>query len=229
MLQPTQAKCCHCRNGYVPGRGNRGFCSLKCASAFKVQANRGDRTACVDCGGPMGEYGAMYCSNRCKSRAHMRRNGWSPAAPKPKKLPPPPASSIYPMACTVCSRAFIARSGRAKYCSDRCRLDNISCRVMGLYREAIKVRNFGAAHKWHRDLCEYLVLRDGPDCGICGGSVDLTLRSGVKGDDAGPSVDHVVPRSKGGSDDLSNLRLAHWGCNRKRGNRGEVEQLCLVG
>lgn len=33
------------------------------------------------------------------------------------------------------------------------------------------------------------------------------------------SLDHVTPVSKGGSDALSNLRLAHTWCNRKRGNR----------
>lgn len=35
-----------------------------------------------------------------------------------------------------------------------------------------------------------------------------------------PSVDHVVPRSRGGDPfDLANCRLAHYGCNAARGNR----------
>jgi 5-methylcytosine-specific restriction endonuclease McrA len=35
-----------------------------------------------------------------------------------------------------------------------------------------------------------------------------------------PSVDHVVPRSRGGDPfDLDNCRLAHLGCNARRGNR----------
>lgn len=32
------------------------------------------------------------------------------------------------------------------------------------------------------------------------------------------SVDHVIPRSLGGSDDLTNLRPAHFTCNSSRGN-----------
>lgn len=32
------------------------------------------------------------------------------------------------------------------------------------------------------------------------------------------SVDHVIPRSKGGTDDIRNLRPAHPLCNYKRGN-----------
>lgn len=35
----------------------------------------------------------------------------------------------------------------------------------------------------------------------------------------GPSVEHVLPRSRGGSDDLGNLRPAHRACNSARGNR----------
>ena len=33
------------------------------------------------------------------------------------------------------------------------------------------------------------------------------------------SVDHVLPRSRGGSDDIENLRPAHLTCNVRRGNR----------
>ena len=33
------------------------------------------------------------------------------------------------------------------------------------------------------------------------------------------SIDHVIPRSKGGTDDIRNLRPAHQRCNGKRGNR----------
>lgn len=43
--------------------------------------------------------------------------------------------------------------------------------------------------------------------------------SGPRGDDEGPTVDHIHPRSKGGPDDLDNLQLAHWRCNRAKGNR----------
>jgi len=33
------------------------------------------------------------------------------------------------------------------------------------------------------------------------------------------SIDHVIPRSRGGSDDLDNLRPACLRCNTSRGNR----------
>jgi len=33
------------------------------------------------------------------------------------------------------------------------------------------------------------------------------------------TIDHIVPRSKGGSDAASNLQLAHARCNKIKGNR----------
>lgn len=32
------------------------------------------------------------------------------------------------------------------------------------------------------------------------------------------TVDHIIPVSKGGTDHISNLRLAHASCNQRRGN-----------
>lgn len=54
-------------------------------------------------------------------------------------------------------------------------------------------------------------------CWICGGE----CVPGSRGDDA-PSVDHLVPISNGGSDTFDNVRIAHRGCNRDRGNRVQL-------
>lgn len=103
-------------------------------------------------------------------------------------------------------------------------------RTMGLYRLATQfVDGRYVGGEWRKALLQYLVDRDGDRCGICNRKVDITLRSGTSGSRRGPSIDHIIPRSHGGTDDLSNLRLAHWGCNQKRGNRGGGEQLMLVG
>lgn len=44
-----------------------------------------------------------------------------------------------------------------------------------------------------------------------------------------PSLDHVVPLTKGGSHDPANVKLAHLRCNTAKGNRGGGEQLLLIG
>ena len=54
--------------------------------------------------------------------------------------------------------------------------------------------------RWMCWLCETLVSRD---------------LIGTR-DHWRPSHDHVIPKSGGGTDDPSNLRLAHWWCNSVR-------------
>jgi 5-methylcytosine-specific restriction endonuclease McrA len=57
----------------------------------------------------------------------------------------------------------------------------------------------------HRDrLRAYVIRRDDGICWICGGRGATT-------------VDHLTPRSLGGSDDPSNLAAAHAHCNYSRG------------
>jgi 5-methylcytosine-specific restriction endonuclease McrA len=49
-------------------------------------------------------------------------------------------------------------------------------------------------------------------CTICGGREDVC-------------VDHIIPVSKGGTSDLSNLQPLCWLCNAKKGNRLTNDQL----
>ena len=61
--------------------------------------------------------------------------------------------------------------------------------------------------------------RDGFVCALCSGPVDLTLNRRSR---MGATVDHVVPISRGGLDEWSNVQLAHWICNVKKSNKLEV-------
>lgn len=54
-------------------------------------------------------------------------------------------------------------------------------------------------------------------CGYCGGAMSRDVDRQV--DPAGATVDHVIPRSEGGSDDPDNLQAAHRGCNQAKGVR----------
>lgn len=73
-------------------------------------------------------------------------------------------------------------------------------------------------------LLKWVTDRDGWDCQLCGEPVDKTL-SGDPVDPWSPTLDHVIPQSMGGSDDVENLRLAHRWCNQVRGAaRTEAEQ-----
>ena len=61
-----------------------------------------------------------------------------------------------------------------------------------------------------------LAARDGTDCGICGEPVDMGARYP---NPSGPSVDHVLPVARGGSDDPANLQLSHLRCNHVKSSR----------
>lgn len=58
--------------------------------------------------------------------------------------------------------------------------------------------------------------RDGFVCSLCGQPVDVSLKFP---DPMSASVDHVLPISKGGDDTLSNVALAHLGCNSRKSNK----------
>lgn len=64
-----------------------------------------------------------------------------------------------------------------------------------------------------------LALRDGAYCQLCGCDVDLFA---VHPDPMRPSVDHIVPRSWGGSDARENNQLAHLRCNQVKSDRYSI-------
>ncbi len=56
-----------------------------------------------------------------------------------------------------------------------------------------------------------LFTRQGGICYLCGGPMELYAVNGRTVDMA--TFDHLLPVADGGSDDESNLRMAHQGCN----------------
>lgn len=68
-----------------------------------------------------------------------------------------------------------------------------------------------------------LIKRDGGICYLCGKKV-TKRRKFKRGEKRGdmrmyPSVDHVIPVSRGGSHTWNNVKLAHRSCNSKKGGR----------
>lgn len=75
--------------------------------------------------------------------------------------------------------------------------------------------NHGINPKRRREFVALIRQRDGDCCVHCGGAL---------GEDA--TLEHVVPRSRGGENTLSNLALAHGKCNEQsaRGGGMDAEQ-----
>lgn len=115
-----------------------------------------------------------------------------------------------PFMCRVCSRRGYGSAAR-RVCPPCARL---------VTRDRQRRRD--ATRRGGRRGCKALVTitqlaeRDGWCCWLCSAPVDGEL---IYPDPEMGTFDHVVPVSKGGSDDAENLRLAHWICNVRRGNR----------
>ena len=61
--------------------------------------------------------------------------------------------------------------------------------------------------------------RDGWICQLCMEPIDMTV---AWPDPLSPSIDHVVPLSKGGDHSYANCQAAHLGCNCAKGAKEEV-------
>ncbi|MER6098344.1 HNH endonuclease signature motif containing protein [Streptomyces sp. NPDC001728] len=72
----------------------------------------------------------------------------------------------------------------------------------------------------------YLADRDGLKCHLCARKLSLVTKRPNPGY---ASIDHVIPLSVGGTNDLANLRLAHLVCNLRKRAKAMGEQLALIG
>jgi len=109
----------------------------------------------------------------------------------------------YELTCLGCGQQWETRCPDSKYCSNTCQAEY----EYGVER-GTRVRGYIA------DSVRFSVyLRDGWICRLCNESVD---RFAVHPEPLAPTIDHIIPVSKGGTDDEYNLRLAHSSCNTKR-------------
>lgn len=141
-----------------------------------------------------------YCSQRCqeraKSLARVERDRNARAAARAE------------LRCASCGESLATRRA-TRYCSKRC-ADRDSDRF---HRRRLVER--GARTGEVVSFAE-IAKRDLWTCYLCRQPIDPA----VPGPSAhAASLDHVIPLSKGGAHAPSNLRLAHLGCNRRKGTR----------
>ena len=143
--------------------------------------------------------------------------------------------------CVVCGLDVEKGSGRRKHCSVNCQA--IDSRLKGNVPKVSQcaicdveidlwARNYGGrkkrmdtrlcdecgrvnAYSWRRHL-DILMDRDNGICGICNKTTDITAKYPHP---MSVTVDHILPRSLGGNDDLDNLQIAHAVCNSTKQDR----------
>lgn len=135
--------------------------------------------------------------------------------------------SIHRRYCSDACRVAYSLNGQRRPTETRC----VACGVMidltvRGKKGQLRKRSVKFCRPCKRDYSKYklsareLAVRDGLTCGICGTDVDMTLTRSDGLDCA--SVDHIVPRSRGGTHDPGNLQLAHLRCNMRKSDRVAV-------
>lgn len=214
--------CNECDTEYTTTRSNGKYCSLACRDKvmrrekrvrFKERPPREPKpkhyrpqfsTWILRCEGCGKQYNhtriTKYCSTSCSQREAWRkkreRQGGKPIQHWLAKG----------RTCLWCGEVFHSKIPQKKYCCSHC--NHAAARERGARPRGsdwiTKSRRLGIYERDH-----YL-------CWLCGLPTDATVDP--RKNDNAPTLDHVVPRSKGGKDDDSNLRCAHRICNSLRGN-----------
>ena len=121
----------------------------------------------------------------------------------------------YELVCEWCDEAFV-QVRPSRFCTKSCRDSDCHRRRRPRWADGETSVVPGRAR-----LIRELRERDGDVCQLCDG-VEGPVKFGKHPsrnvrDPLVVSIDHIVPRSRGGGHELPNLRIAHFVCNARRG------------
>ena len=118
--------------------------------------------------------------------------------------------------CPTCGGVFVPSHGLQVYCSQEC-----SKRANNAITKDRRVRLINSRDRDNGITLERLYQKSKGVCAICGTACDWNdyhyAGSFFIADNNYPSIDHIVPLSKGGKHAWSNVQLAHRICNTKKG------------
>lgn len=106
-----------------------------------------------------------------------------------------------------------------KYTNEICLIENCGRPHAGKGKGLCKTHYRAKYGRKYKNGLHWLPLgdRDGWVCHLCGWVVEQS--AGNWKNPNGATVDHLIPRSKGGPDEWDNVRLAHYKCNHKRSDQ----------
>jgi 5-methylcytosine-specific restriction endonuclease McrA len=175
---------------------------------------------CVECGEPFpaNRRGRTVCGTACQYRRHYRIRGLDHQRMR---------SGIVELSakCVECGVSFRywgnpENTQRRRTCGKQCGTK----RARRLENRRRRARLRAVERVPYDDLS--IFERDGWYCRICSGPTRREARGSVS-DPAAPTIDHIVPLSKGGADAPWNVQCAHRGCNARKGNGSAGSQLLL--
>lgn len=204
--------CAMCGTSFVAKSSSAKYCGSKC----RVLARPGlPPLYCADCAkripnsktsAPQGKARCSDCINGGRGYYIDERGGrWSHGG------------SAYSVGCR-CSVCQDAQADAMRRYKKKVRVEHgvsPSTLFRRHYRERTGVRYRMAPKDWiEPDVRLSIYDRDYWICHLCSEPV---VRNAHFNDDYAPSLDHIIPRSKGGTDEPENLATAHRICNSVRG------------
>jgi hypothetical protein len=217
----TTQPCEHCGQPFfrLPHRAESGrFCSRECAfesakaeAAKRTEAKRRSKprpwfiAVCETCGEPLRSRSPV--AKRCLACAESHRY----------YVPRSETNDWVDKRCKECGEAFslnmhLNREFCSGGCAQRYHKRNRRHRKRAHYVEPVSLLEIGDRDHWR--------------CQLCGKAV---ARKQAAPRPRSPSLDHIVPIACGGTHEASNIQLAHFICNSRKGARAVNEQLLLVG
>lgn len=232
--------CIICNKEFTPKRSDSRICSKECLKKFSSKKHLLPKEIeCAVCGKkfkPKTSY-QKACCRECGDKLRLYNYTIREKKPKPKK---PSRKQLYKKVCVVCGKEFETYSARQICCSKECLLlrhkhqpkeyENTcvwcgkvfksnriskycshSCKIKArdtkkLHHRPYKTNNSSDIRIYRNKIGE----RDNWICNICGKPVDKNLKYP---DPMSPSLDHIIPLSKGGKHSEDNIHIAHLRCN----------------
>jgi 5-methylcytosine-specific restriction endonuclease McrA len=229
--------CAICGVGFEKTRVNRIYCSSYCYKRawYRKARPASDSAMCAKCGAsfpiPKGKgkrSDRRYCSKACLRAAHYVRHRSAIARRDAERRAAKRVARI--VACKGCGREFSAKRIDSKFCDVACfwvwfRAQPERCqyvRVKNRQRDAVK----RGASEYEPVDSAVVFRRDGWRCQLCGRVTPERLMGSLNG--CAPTLDHIVPLSRGGPHTYRNTQCACRRCNLRKGAK-TLGQLRLVG
>ena len=239
----------HYNQVHAPNRHKKKLVKCAACGAEIMRASGGGRVVGNACSNKCrAKIAAMRRGERGKLRTELPADHWARWYGKASTWPRYGISD-----CGWCGEAFVRRSARGLFCSLLCvqrdarGVRRAQSELSSLVRDCVRcgaAYQHPRAHRAHcSDLCRELdrkdrgaelfrgwiskaervaiYERDAYTCMLCNEPVDLS--ADPQRSDWSPTLDHIIPRSKGGTHDADNLRTAHRWCNSIRGDRDDAE------
>lgn len=153
---------------------------------------------------------SMHCSEDCRRESGRRRSRQAKEDGFKQEL----------RKCRNCSKAFLTEYNRFSqfFCTEQCRKERVKeHRRVSKYNRRKRVRKVYVDQVVPRKIFE----RDGFKCKLCGGTLQMDKQ--VPHPKA-PTIDHIIPLSKGGYHGQGNVQAAHFICNSRKGDGHFVKE-----